>query len=300
LMSTMPDTRFRIHVPGAATRLTSWKEIAAYLDRDPRTVQLWEKAEGLPVHRLNHQARASVYAFTHEVDAWLSARSLGTIRPGPQVVKQPLHRNAASGVKVYLHLGSRTIIALAALLLTVAALTAWFAVHRISFLQPSTPVLAVLPFQNQASTSDAFANSLSAGLIADLARVQSLKIIARPSIAHINSGNISLEQIAGRLHASLALIGGIAQSGNNIQVTVELLDLRRNSHLWGATYTRSTGNTVALEEEIASQIAADVARKISGSTTQVSLRSAVLQSSRPLASPQIPLRPSQDLAQALH
>lgn len=57
------------------TRLDSWKEIAAYLDRDPRTVQMWEKSEGLPVHRINHQARATVYAFTSEIDAWLIARS---------------------------------------------------------------------------------------------------------------------------------------------------------------------------------------------------------------------------------
>ena len=32
-------------------RLDSWKEIAAYLGRDVRTVQRWERREGLPIHR---------------------------------------------------------------------------------------------------------------------------------------------------------------------------------------------------------------------------------------------------------
>lgn len=62
-------------------KLDSWKVIAAYLDRDPRTVQLWEKSEGLPVHRINHQARATVYAFTSEIDAWVRARSGATVPP---------------------------------------------------------------------------------------------------------------------------------------------------------------------------------------------------------------------------
>ena len=48
----------------------SWKEIAAYLKRDVRTVKRWEKSEGLPVHRYLHQARSSVYAYPSELDAW--------------------------------------------------------------------------------------------------------------------------------------------------------------------------------------------------------------------------------------
>jgi Tol biopolymer transport system component len=48
----------------------SWKEIAAYLKRDVRTVKRWEKSEGLPVHRQMHQARSSVYAYPSELDSW--------------------------------------------------------------------------------------------------------------------------------------------------------------------------------------------------------------------------------------
>ena len=50
-------------------RLDSWKEIAAYLKRDERTVRRWE-AEGLPVHRKVHKKQASVYAYRREIDAW--------------------------------------------------------------------------------------------------------------------------------------------------------------------------------------------------------------------------------------
>src|ERR1700676_4884724 len=57
--------------------LDSWKEIAAYLDRDVTTVQRWEKREGMPVHRHVHDKRGSVYALGSELDAWQQSRKLG-------------------------------------------------------------------------------------------------------------------------------------------------------------------------------------------------------------------------------
>src|SRR5579863_706993 len=51
-------------------RLDSWKEIASYLRREVRTVQLWEKREGLPVHRHFHKRLGSVYALRSEIEIW--------------------------------------------------------------------------------------------------------------------------------------------------------------------------------------------------------------------------------------
>ncbi|MGA9565813.1 MAG: hypothetical protein WBS19_09845 [Candidatus Korobacteraceae bacterium] len=57
-------------------RLDSWKEIAAYLNRDVTTVQRWEKREGMPVHRHLHDRMGSVYASRAELDAWARGRNL--------------------------------------------------------------------------------------------------------------------------------------------------------------------------------------------------------------------------------
>ncbi len=57
-------------------RLDSWKEIAAYLNRDVTTVQRWEKREGMPVHRHLHARMGSVYAFRAELDAWTRSRNI--------------------------------------------------------------------------------------------------------------------------------------------------------------------------------------------------------------------------------
>jgi hypothetical protein len=63
-------------------RLDSWKEIAAYLDRDVTTVQRWEKREGMPVHRHVHDRMGSVYAFRAELDAWARGRNNQTADNG--------------------------------------------------------------------------------------------------------------------------------------------------------------------------------------------------------------------------
>jgi hypothetical protein len=51
-------------------RLDSWKEIAAFLHRDVRTVQRWEKQAGLPVHRHAESRLRTAYAYRSELEAW--------------------------------------------------------------------------------------------------------------------------------------------------------------------------------------------------------------------------------------
>ena len=60
--------------------LQGWKDIAAYVSRDVRTVKRWEKQRGLPVRRMPGIGRANVYALIPELDSWLSAG--GTSEPG--------------------------------------------------------------------------------------------------------------------------------------------------------------------------------------------------------------------------
>jgi TolB-like protein len=67
-----------------ADRLDSWKEIASYLRRDVRTVQRWEKKEGLPVYRHLHDKLGSIYAYRNELADWFNTRqqSGGTVATG--------------------------------------------------------------------------------------------------------------------------------------------------------------------------------------------------------------------------
>ena len=62
-------------------RLDSWKEIAAYFNRDVTTVQRWEKREGMPVHRHVHDKIGSIYASRAELEGWARSRKLEATGP---------------------------------------------------------------------------------------------------------------------------------------------------------------------------------------------------------------------------
>jgi tetratricopeptide (TPR) repeat protein len=82
-------------------RLDSWKEIAAFFDRDERTVKRWEKERSLPVHRLPGGARARVFAFTGELSRWMHSLDPSAEGAGPGNSEPPdasLDPNANSQV----------------------------------------------------------------------------------------------------------------------------------------------------------------------------------------------------------
>ncbi len=79
------DTRAQSAFELSRDRLDSWKQIAVYLDREVRTVQRWEKCEGLPVRRQFHVKGGTVWAFKHDIDAWFRNRCHPSSEAVPQV-----------------------------------------------------------------------------------------------------------------------------------------------------------------------------------------------------------------------
>jgi TolB-like protein len=73
----------------SSRRLDSWKEIASYFQRDVRTVQRWERLEGLPVHRKVHSRLASIYAYESELDAWWKRGQSAVVSASDAKVTRP-------------------------------------------------------------------------------------------------------------------------------------------------------------------------------------------------------------------
>lgn len=88
-MSSPVRDRSNAENPTLGTRLNCWKEIASHLGKVERTVKRWELDRGLPIHRVPGGGRASVFAYTAELDEWLNSRKALEPEAFPHEVEEP-------------------------------------------------------------------------------------------------------------------------------------------------------------------------------------------------------------------
>lgn len=109
--------------------LNSWKEIAAYLERDVRTVMRWEETRGLPVYRLPGGPKSAVWARKSEVEAWRKGRGLTLLALPAE--SHPAKLPAAETAPRRSRTTSIVLLGLGCLLMAgVGAVVAWWLSHR--------------------------------------------------------------------------------------------------------------------------------------------------------------------------
>jgi Tol biopolymer transport system component len=125
-----------------SNRLNSWKEIGTYLGRSVTTLQRWEASEGLPIRRLAHAKKGSVFAFRSELDAWWLGRTSGSPEPMESVAPDAPARKTAvappsrmfrSGVAI------RTAVSAAVVILATTVVGLTWALARVKEPVPETP-----------------------------------------------------------------------------------------------------------------------------------------------------------------
>ncbi|MBV9507414.1 MAG: tetratricopeptide repeat protein [Acidobacteriia bacterium] len=230
-------------------RLESWKEIATYLGREVRTVQGWEKNEGLPIHRHQHARQGSVYAFKPELDAWKESRKVAPEEPVPAVVELPVNRSRRKPILIF---G-----AVAALVIfVVAALFVWRS-QTAGVEGPALSSIVVLPFVDFSPQKDQeyFSDGLTEEIIDGLSRVPNLRVVARTSAFAFKGQAHDVRQIGRQLNVGAVLEGSVRKSGDRLRITAQLDRAADGMHLWSHTYDRQLRDVFALQQEISQSIA---------------------------------------------
>lgn len=123
-------------------------------------------------------------------------------------------------------------------------------------------MLAVLPFENL--TGDAgqeyFSDGLTEEMIAQLGYVnpQHLGVIARTSVMHYKHGQEKLDQIGQELGVQYVLEGSVRRDAGKVRITAQLIQMKDQTHIWSQQYDRELSNLLALQSEIAGQIADEI------------------------------------------
>jgi len=117
--------------------------------------------------------------------------------------------------------------------------------------------LAVLPLDNfSANPDDAyFADGMTEVLIADLAQLEGWKVISRTSAEAYRDSKKALRQIAQELNVDLIVEGSVTKAGDRVRVVVQLIDADLDEHLFARSYDRTFKDVLALQSELAQEIA---------------------------------------------
>jgi len=116
--------------------------------------------------------------------------------------------------------------------------------------------IAVLPFQDMSQDKDQeyLSDGIAEELLNLLARVPELRVISRSSAFSYKGKDIKLAQVAKELNVAHILEGSVRKAGNQVRITVQLIEARSDTNLWSQTYDRILDDIFVIQDEIAAAV----------------------------------------------
>jgi TolB-like protein/DNA-binding winged helix-turn-helix (wHTH) protein/Tfp pilus assembly protein PilF len=120
--------------------------------------------------------------------------------------------------------------------------------------------LAVLPLESLSgdASQDYFADGMTDALITDLAQISALRVISRTSAMTYKRVHKPLPKIARDLNVEAVVEGTVSRSGDHVRITVQLIQLPDERHLWAQSYDGDLQDTIALQNSVARAIAEQI------------------------------------------
>ena len=126
--------------------------------------------------------------------------------------------------------------------------------------------IVVLPFldMSQGKDQEYFSDGIAEELLNLLAKIPELRVISRSSAFSFKGKEIDIPTIARQLNVANVLEGSVRKSGNQVRITVQLIEASTDTHLWSETYDRPLDNIFAIQDEIAAAVVAQLKLKLLG------------------------------------
>jgi TolB-like protein/Flp pilus assembly protein TadD len=269
-------------------KLVSWKEIASHVGREVRTVQRWEKSEGLPVRRHEHLKKCTVYAYASELDEWFRKRQPAddpeadaAFEPEPDNGEAPAgsengdavftidvpnsgdkddSSSSEAAVQPKPRRKMRFILAAAA---AAVLCLAGYSVYRWIQLRNLTTErvrLVVLPFSNLSGDSkqDYFSAGLTDELITRLGALDPRRLGVIAAKSSMAVAGKPLGEIGRALNVQYALEGSVRREGNHVRIDVQLIQINDQTHLWADSYDRELNDILRVQDDVGAAVASQI------------------------------------------
>ena len=130
--------------------------------------------------------------------------------------------------------------------------------------------IAVLPFTNVNgnANTDYLSDGITESLIASLTHVPDLKVKSRQSAFRYRGKDVELQKVGNELGVSALVSGRVVMRADTVELSAELTDVRDNTEMWGQQYRGKSEDIIALQKQMASDIAEKLRSKLSGAEKQ--------------------------------
>ena len=162
-----------------------------------------------------------------------------------------------------IHIPKKVLILISGLLLIVIisiTVLGKFDVLSLGNLTKNSKSIAVLPFTNL--SNDPEQEYFTIGMVDDildkLFKIGDLKVIARTSSERFKNTSLSLREIAHKLGVETIMEGSVSKIGNNIKITVQLIDARTEAHMWSEIYEKDISDIFLIQSEVAQAVASEL------------------------------------------
>jgi len=125
--------------------------------------------------------------------------------------------------------------------------------------------IAVLPFENMSNDpgQDYFTDGTMDEILTHLFKISDLKVRSRTSVMEYKGTVKNIKKIAQELGVSYILEGSVQKVGDQVRITVQLIDAAKDEHLWAESYDRNLEDLFAIQSEVAQKIANSLQAQIS-------------------------------------
>ena len=134
--------------------------------------------------------------------------------------------------------------------------------------EQTPPTIAVLPFTDltEGKTEQAFCDGLTEEVSNWLAQLPTLRVVARTSAFQYRDRGADVRAIGQELQTTHVLEGSLRRSGNQVRITVQLVDTRNGFQVWSESYDKKANDVLEVQEDIARKVADNLELRITAET----------------------------------
>ncbi|HYQ56140.1 MAG TPA: helix-turn-helix domain-containing protein [Draconibacterium sp.] len=117
--------------------------------------------------------------------------------------------------------------------------------------------IIVLPFNNLSDepSNEYFADGIREDILNNLYRISSLRVLSNTTAENFRETKLSAQEIAHKEHVDYVLEGSVRRYDDHVRISIQLIDAKKDDHLWSDNFDRNISDIIHVQDEIALLVA---------------------------------------------